>query len=342
MSIEDFYNFTTGWWPYIISIVITIISSIRIYMGGPQCPSKNRMDGKIVLITGGSSGLGFETAKELAKRGATIILTCRDYQKGQKAIDKIRRYAKDPKIDLKLLDVSEMGNIRRFVMLIKKYYNKIDVLINNAGIIFQPRMKTSEGFELTLATNYLGSFLLTHLLLPLLRQAPNSRVINLTCLSHMAGRINIRDLNMDRRYSETEAFAQSKLALVMFTRHLASLLKNRGSTTTVYAVNPGIVRNTNHLKSSPFAKSLMARISTFPWIWLFLKTPHQGSQTIIYTVVEPTLSSISGAYLSDCDITEPSEYAKNEATSKQLYEATCKMIDLKDEETLSGLISQQT
>lgn len=140
-----------------------------------------------------------------------------------------------------------MGNIRRFAILIRKYYSRIDVLINNAGIIFQPHTKTTEGFELTLATNYLGRlsvmdkveaiyffddfegpFLLTHLLLPLLRLSPNGRVINITALSHMSARINIRDLNMERRYSETEAFAQSKLALVMFTRHLAGALKERG------------------------------------------------------------------------------------------------------------------
>ncbi|KAI4468880.1 phosphatidylinositol-glycan biosynthesis class f protein-related [Holotrichia oblita] len=309
-------------------------------MGGPPCPSKNRLDGKIVLITGGCSGLGFETAKELAARGATLILTCRDYEKGQKAADKIKRNTRDAKIDLKLLDISEMANVRRFAMLIKKYYNRIDVLINNAGIIFQPKITTSEGFELTLATNYLGPFLLTHLLLPLLRQSSNGRIINLSSLSHMTGRIHIRDMNMERKYVQAEAFAQSKLALVMFTRHLASLLKDKGLGIGVYAVNPGIVRNTNHLKSSPFAKSLMARISTYPWIWLFLKTPKQGCQTVVFTAVEPNLSTVTGVYLSDCEIKNPSEYAKNEASSRQLYEKTCQMVQLKREETLPGLFPQ--
>lgn len=125
-------------------------------MGGPKCPSFHRCDDKIILITGASSGIGFETAKELAERGGRIIMACRNIQKGRQAIDSIRKQNPAAKLDLRLVDVAKMADIRRFVAELKKNYDHVDILINNAGVIYQPHHITEDGFEITLATNYFG------------------------------------------------------------------------------------------------------------------------------------------------------------------------------------------
>ncbi|XP_022913007.2 retinol dehydrogenase 12-like [Onthophagus taurus] len=337
MNPEYIEQLSNSWWPYIISFFIVVISVIRNYMGGPQCPSKTRMDGKTVLITGASGGIGFETAKELAARGATVILTCRNFENGQKATAKIKRYCRQAKIDVKLLDVSDMSAIRRFSVLMKQNYKKIDVLINNAGIVFHPFKWTSEGFELTLATNYLGPFLLTHMLLPLLKKSDNGRIINLTSVAHSSGRINLNDMNLEKRFLERDAFSQSKLALILFTRHVAKILKD--TRVTINCVNPGIVRNTKHLKNSPFGAGFMAKVSTYPWVWLFLKTPKQGAQTVIFAATDPILMNVTGEYLSDCEIREPGYTAQNAYIAEQLYDKTCSMLQM-EKKLISELGSQ--
>ncbi|CAH1995552.1 unnamed protein product [Acanthoscelides obtectus] len=155
---NDFDQFTQSWWPYVISFIISIISAIRIYMGGSKCESSGRIEGKNVIITGGASGIGLETTKELSKRGANIILAIRNAEKGTKAVEEIKNFYQKAKVTVKILDMSEFSSIRAFAQQIIDEYEKIDILINNAGIIFHPYKRTSEGNELTFVTNYLGKF----------------------------------------------------------------------------------------------------------------------------------------------------------------------------------------
>ncbi|VEN57281.1 unnamed protein product [Callosobruchus maculatus] len=293
--IQDFDQFTQSWWPYVISFVISIVSAIRIYMGGTRCESSGRIDGKNIIITGGASGIGLETTKELAKRGANIILAIRNAEKGAKAIEEIKKFHQKAKVTMKILDMSEFSSIRCFAQQIIDEYEKIDILINNAGIIFHPYKKTSEGNELTFVTNYLGPFLLTHLLLPALNRSDNGRVINVSAMAHFNAKLNLDNINSEKYFSEKDAYAESKLALTMFTKHMAELYKD--TKITFNSVSPGLVRDTGHTeKFSTLSKSFFTRMSVWPWMWLFLKSPRQGCQTIVYLAVEPTLHKVSGYY----------------------------------------------
>nr|XP_023025612.1 retinol dehydrogenase 13-like [Leptinotarsa decemlineata] len=333
---QDFYSdfeiFSQSWWPYIISLVISIISAIRIYVGGTYCESLARLDGKYVIITGGSSGIGLATAKELAKRGANLILAIRNAEKGAKALDDIKMIKSDANVIIKILDVSDFCSIRNFVEQLKNEYDKIDILINNAGTICQPPRKTAEGNELTYVTNYLGPFLLTHLLLPLLSKSDNGRVINVSALAHYNGKLNIDTANIGE-YNGNDAFAGSKLALTLFTKHMAQLYKD--TNITFNSVSPGLVRNTGHLANySTLENSLLTKLSVWPWVWLFLKNPKQGCQSIVYLAVEPTLHKVSGCYFSDCEIKDPADVVNDSNIAKTLYEKSCKIVNI-DPKTIS-------
>ncbi|KAG5893123.1 hypothetical protein JTB14_034144 [Gonioctena quinquepunctata] len=323
---NDFENFTQSWWPYLISLIISIISALRIYFGGTYCESSCRIDGKYVIITGGSSGIGLETAKELAKRGANLILAIRNAEKGAKALEKIKLLKNDANVIIKLLDVSDFSSIRNFVDQMRNEYEKIDILINNAGTISPLPKRTADGNELTYVTNYLGPFLLTHLLLPLLSKSDNGRVINVSALAHYNGKLDM-DIIGTEKFNANDAFAGSKLALTLFTKHMAQIYKD--TNITFNSVSPGLVRDTGHIaKYSSLGKSFFTRISVWPWVWLFLKNPKQGCQTVVYLAVEHSLHTVSGCYFSDCEMKDPADIVNDSNIAKALYEKSCKIVSI--------------
>ncbi|KAL1488063.1 hypothetical protein ABEB36_015431 [Hypothenemus hampei] len=332
---KDFDAFTNSWWPYLITFFIGLISAIRFYVGGVQYTKTNRIDGKIVIITGGSTGIGFETAKNLASRGGRIILAIRNAEKGKRALEKIKQNYPDAEVIVRLLDMGEISSIKNFVLQLFKDYEKIDILINNAAVIYQPYRKTVDGYEATLMINYLGPFLLTHLLLPLLNKSENGRIINVSAMAHYNGKLHMDDLNMEKQYNEKDAYSQSKLALTIFTKYLASLLKK--TKIVCYAVSPGLVRNTGHLQNLPLQRSFWSKLTIWPWIWLFLKNPKQGCQSIVYLAVDPSLGNVSGYYFSDCEVKDPSALVQDVHLAKALYEKTCNIVDIDGMEIIKHL-----
>ncbi|KAJ3650197.1 hypothetical protein Zmor_021899 [Zophobas morio] len=323
------------WWPYILSLILCLVGIIRRYIGGNYCPSENRIDGKIVIITGGSSGIGLATAKHLAKRGATIILAVRNAEQGKCALETLLTECPETNAIIKLIDLTDFVSIREFANQINLEYEKIDILINNAGIIFHPYKKTVDGNEITISTNYFGPFLLTHLLLNLLNNSDNGRVINVSAVAHLRGKINLDDLNSEKNFVEIEAFSQSKLALTMFTKHMASLLKY--THLTFNAVNPGLVRGTKHLRNSKLTTSFPTKLSVWPWMWLFMKTPNQGCQTIVYTAVDPSLHNVSGCYFSNCEMQKPSDLVNDVQLSEELYRKTCQIVNIDGETIINNI-----
>ncbi len=196
--------------------------------------------GKTAIVTGANTGIGFETALALAEKNAHVIMACRNLQKAQVA--KANILTKFPKASIEMiqLDLNSLQSVRDFVVEFSKNHQKLDLLINNAGLMIPPLMRTKDGFESQLGVKYLGHFLLTGLLLPVLEKTTGSRVISLSSIAHRNAQINFKDLNSEKSYSRFKAYGQSKLACLMFAYELDRRLKKKGSTVKSIAAHPGV------------------------------------------------------------------------------------------------------
>ena len=196
-------------------------------------------DGKVALITGASSGLGFETAKILAQRGARVVLAVRDAVKGERARAEIRSVAPDANLEMLGLDLASLSSVRSAAAAFLQTHERLDILINNAGVMAIPRRTTTDGFEMQFGTNHLGHFALTGLLLPLLLRTPAARIVTVSSGMHLFGRMNFDDLHGERSYSKWGAYGQSKLANLLFAYELQRRLAAAGSTVISVAAHPG-------------------------------------------------------------------------------------------------------
>ncbi|TRZ26233.1 hypothetical protein HGM15179_000845 [Zosterops borbonicus] len=200
---------------------------IRRYVAGGRCQSAARLEGKVVIITGANTGIGKETARDLAQRGARVIIACRDIAKAEAAASEIRAETGNQQVIVKKLDLADTKSIREFAENFLAEEKKLHVLINNAGVMLCPYSKTADGFEMHLGVNHLGHFLLTFLLLECLKQSAPSRIVNVSSLAHHGGRIRFHDLQGEKSYNRGLAYCHSKLANVLFTRELARRLQGK-------------------------------------------------------------------------------------------------------------------
>lgn len=199
------------------------------------------LTGKVAIVTGANSGIGFETANELAKKGAMVVMACRNLQKANDAADEIRLGAKGANLDIIQLDLADLDSVREFADTFKSRYASLDLLINNAGVMIPPYTKTVDGFELQFGANHLGHFALTGLLMDRLLETPGARIINVSSSAHRmgSGTINFDNLNAEQGYSASGAYAQSKLANILFTLELNRHLEEIGSDVISTACHPG-------------------------------------------------------------------------------------------------------
>ena len=196
------------------------------------------LKGKIAIVTGSSSGIGFETAKQLANKNATVIIAVRNLKKGKDALDKILAQNKNADLRIMEIDLSDLESIKKFATKFKSEFNKLYFLINNAGVMIPPYSKTRDGFELQFGTNHLGHFALTGLLIDIIKNTPGSRIVNVSSSAHRYGNINFDDLTWEKRkYKAWRAYGDSKIANLYFTYHLAEKLKESGVKVT--AAHPG-------------------------------------------------------------------------------------------------------
>jgi NAD(P)-dependent dehydrogenase (short-subunit alcohol dehydrogenase family) len=196
--------------------------------------------GKVVIITGATSGLGKEAAKVFAQKGATVIMPVRNAEKAKSVSEEILKFNPNSKIDVKSLDLSSLNSIKLFADDILKSYNQLDILINNAGIMYCPYSKTQDGFEMQMGTNHLGPYALTAQLMPLLIKTANSRIVNTASLAHLTGNIDFEDINWEnRKYKTMQAYADSKIANLYFHYELAKKLKGQNNAPLVIAAHPG-------------------------------------------------------------------------------------------------------
>lgn len=285
-------------------------------LGGSNYNGTEDLTGKTVIITGTNTGIGKETALEMAKRRARVIMACRNMEACKEARRSIALETRNKHVYCQECDLASQESIRSFAKEIKERESRVDILINNAGVMRCKKSATKEGIELQLGTNHMGHFLLTNLLLDKVKASAPSRIVNLSSSAHHRGRINFSDLNSDEKYDEGEAYSQSKLANILFTRELAERLT--GSGVTCNAVHPGIVF-TDIGRHMSINNSWLAKIFLYPFLWALLKTPRQGAQTTIYVALNSELENVSGKYFSNKAEAQVSEAALDREAAKRLW-----------------------
>lgn len=209
------------------------------FINGARCRSSARLDGKNVVLTGGNTGIGKETALGLALRGARVYIACRDMKKGQLAVDEIRAKTGNNNIFMMKLDLASCESIRQFVSEYRKKEDSLHVLLLNAGVMMTPNIKTAEGFEFQFGVNHLGHFYLTHLCLDLLKSSAPSRVVVVASLAYIPASLDFDDMQWTKKYNPYLAYCRSKLANVMFARELGKRVAE--DKITVVSLHPGTV-----------------------------------------------------------------------------------------------------
>ncbi|XP_062297095.1 retinol dehydrogenase 12 [Scomber scombrus] len=280
-----------------------------------------RLDGKTAIVTGANTGIGKETAKDLASRGARVILACRDMAKGEQAARDIMREVKGAKVVATQLDLADTKSICLFAENIYDTEKALHYLINNAGVAMCAYATTVDGYEMQFGVNHLGHFFLTYLLLDLLKHSAPSRVINVSSLAHHIGKIQFDDLSGEKNYHPVRAYAQSKLANNLFTREMAKRMEVLG--VMVYAVDPGMVNTeiTRHI-SWP----LVDLMKTFSFL---SKTSAEGAHTIIYCTVTPENQLLTGGYYKDCAIANSARAAQDDGTALKLWAVSCHLLGIR-------------
>ncbi len=201
------------------------------------------LKGKVVIVTGATSGLGKEATKILAQKNASVIVAVRNTKKAESVVKEIKQIHPNAKIDIQEMDLNSLESVNRFADKVLSSYERLDVLINNAGIMACPFDKTKDGFEIQMGTNHLGHFALTGLLMPLLEKTKNARIVATSSIGHRMGNIDFQDINWEKRkYNSNKAYADSKLANLYFAYHLAEKLKAENKDIKVTAAHPGWTR----------------------------------------------------------------------------------------------------
>jgi NAD(P)-dependent dehydrogenase (short-subunit alcohol dehydrogenase family) len=251
-------------------------------------PDADMMNGKVALITGANSGIGKATAFGLASMGATVVLACRDAKRGDEAKREIVEETENREVILALVDLASLESVRSFAKEFRQRFPHLHVLVNNAGIYASKRVLTVDGFESTFAINHLSHFLLTNLLLDLLKANAPSRIVNVASEAQRGGHINFGDLQGMHNYWGMKSYPQSKLANVLFTYELARRLEGTG--VTANCVHPGTVR-TNFGRQNGGIMAVMVRIFS-----PFMLSPKEGAKTVIWLASSPEVEHISGKY----------------------------------------------
>ncbi|WP_417613781.1 SDR family NAD(P)-dependent oxidoreductase [Parasphingorhabdus sp.] len=266
------------------------------------------LTGKLVVITGGASGLGQETARAMAAKGAHIFIPVRDMAKGEAAVAEIKSSVPDANIELMECDLGKMASIQFFAEAFLVQHDRIDLLINNAGVMASPHMTTGDGLELQFGTNHIGHFLLTNLLMPALIKAAeagsDARIVNLSSRGHHADTVHFDDPHFETRdYDKWLAYGQAKTANIMFTVGLEKRLAGKG--VHALAVHPGgIQTNLGRHLSEDDAAMLVKRIEERSGGKFTFKTVEQGAATTCYAATAPELAGRGGVYLEDCHVAD--------------------------------------
>jgi NAD(P)-dependent dehydrogenase (short-subunit alcohol dehydrogenase family) len=302
----------------LVALVVCCLYPLRLFSAGGQVPLsllKKDLSGQLHLITGVSAnGIGYETALQLAKQNASLLLAVRNVKKGKEAADAIRAEVPWPvKIEVEACDLASFASVRSFADRVNAKNVKFNSIVANAGVMAPPHTITKDGFELQFQSNHLSHFLLVNLLAN--KVVDNGRIVILSSRAHEEGIVDLEDINFERKpYSwlltKGNAYANSKLANVLHARGLAKRLKSRGI--TAVSLHPGVV-STNLFSHIPLANELFNTVGK-----IFAKTPREGAQTTLYTLLADKVEN--GAYYADCKVKEVSNSYATEANVEKLWQ----------------------
>lgn len=278
------------------------------------------MKDKVVLITGGTAGIGEVTARSLAGMGATTVIVGRNPEKTAAVAQQIRSATGNERVNYKVADLSSQEQIRKLAEDFQRDYNRLDVLVNNAGAIFMKRELSVDGIEMTLALNHLSYFLLTHLLLDMLLASKPARVINVSSEGHRSTRLNFSNLQNEHGYTSWKAYSQSKLANLYFTYGLAATLDESG--VTANALHPGFVATNFGKSNGGIFRPL------FGLIQVAAITPEEGAQTSIYLASSPQVEGVTGKYFIKNQTVPSSPTSYDMSAARKLWDYSLEMVNL--------------
>ncbi len=272
---------------------------------------KKLLEGKICLITGATSGIGKETAFGLAKAGGTVVIVARNPDKGARVVQEIKESTGNPNIDLLIADLSKQADIRNLATQFRQKYAHLHVLVNDAGAVYMRRQETPDGIEMTFGVNHLAEFLLTNLLIDMLKASAPSRIINVSSAAHLRARLDLTDLQGRKLFSGFRAYGASKLANLYFTYELARRLEGTG--VTVNALHPGFVRS-NFGRNNP-GGIIVRALSAIMGI-----SVEKGARTSIYLATSPEVKSVTGRYFVKCKAVRSSHASYDQDIGRRLWE----------------------
>jgi len=273
--------------------------------------SADTLQGKVILVTGSTDGIGKETALELSRRGATVILHGRDLGRCQRALDEAVRITRNKSLGCFAADLGSLHEVRRLAEDITAQYDRLDVLINNAGVFMTSRMLSADGYEMTFAVNHLAPFLLTHLLLDHLKKSAPSRIITMSSVAHQRARLELDNLQGEKHFTGYGAYALSKLGNILFTYELAERL--RGSGVTVLCLHPGVI-GTKLLREG-FGGMSGGSVK-------------QGADTPVYLASAPELDMVTGKYFLQRKEEQPAPLVHDAALRRQFWDASARLCGL--------------
>ncbi len=274
--------------------------------------------GKTVVVTGANIGLGYQITRELARRGATVVMACRDPKKAEEAANALRRELPKASLDLQPLDLADLASVQRFADTISQRYSALHILSNNAGVMALPYRQTADGFEMQFGTNHLGHFALTGLLLPLILATPQARVVTTSSFLHRSGEINFADLEGKVSYDPNKAYSQSKLANLLFAYELQRKFATGGTTALSLAAHPGYAA-TNlqfvgpNMQGSAFRAALMSLSNRF-----IAQSAARGALPTLFAATSPDVQG--GDYIGPDGFNELRGYPKKVRSAPQSYD----------------------
>ncbi|XP_023942606.2 retinol dehydrogenase 13-like [Bicyclus anynana] len=316
-----FFTFIIKFFSYTLLLILIFFVGLRVWIEPfkVRCKCKTKLNGKVALITGGNSGIGFETAKDLAKRGARVIIASRNDEKSAEAVNIIKQETGNDEVEYRHLNLLKLDNVREFAEKFNKEFDRLDILVNNAGCGEIKKGYTEHGIDLLMQINYIGPFLLTHMLLEKLITSKPSRIVMVSSFLHFLGSLDPEELTNREPVHTFTRYGKTKLCIILWAKELA---KRVPQGVTVNVLHPGLVGTNIFDKLNSVTRYIIHIV-----IYMLYKTAEEGAQTIIHLCVSPNLESSTGDYYQNCKKVKPFKPAEDTDLARRLWEKSISIIN---------------